>query len=241
MGSGFFYDCHAHIDMLSPEQLKALQQSRDVRVAAASVGIASFEKVKKIRESAEKQKSGFVYRLGLALHPEFAAKNHAEELAQILVLLERGEAGFIGECGLDPKYGSAALQEHVFRAFCEAAEKHCLALQVHSRNAVEHVLEVLGEFPHAKVMMHWFSGNANELKEALQRGYFIGITPATSERTGFVKSISAGQLLLETDSPVHGKTPLDVKELYARVAGIRGIAEESLKRQIEINVKEFFG
>ena len=108
-------------------------------------------------------------KVALGLHPEIVEKKKSErELLFELV----AEADFIGETGLDgsPRHRSSFSLQH---AILDSLLKECSLhggriISLHSRKAVNHVLDLLDTHPDAGTpVLHWFSGSKAELSRAI--------------------------------------------------------------------------
>ncbi len=98
------------------------------------------------------------------------------------------------------------LQEELFRRHIHLAQAFGLTLVVHSRQAEEEVLDVLGTDVGVPVVMHCYTGSARTALRAAERGCYIGFAgPLTYPGSEYLREL-AGQLppsriLAETDSP----------------------------------------
>ena len=114
----------------------------------------------------------------------------------------------IGEIGLDGKYSnkvSLEIQRRAFEFQLEIAEEFGLPVCIHSRRAQDEVLNILNNFLVKGVLLHWFSGSEEQMKNGLDRGYFFSFGPTIAYSKGSQRLLSKCDLdkvLLETDSPV---------------------------------------
>ena len=140
----------------------------------------------------------------------------------------------IGEIGLDGKYTQdeklKARQKDVFRFFLTLAERNGLPVAVHSRQAVDEVLEVLSDFDLPKVLLHWYDGPSEKLKLIEERGYLISIGPAalySSRISEIAQNAALGMILTETDAPVKYRGPFEGRLTQPSfvVDVVRGLAE----------------
>ncbi|KIY45781.1 Mg-dependent DNase [Fistulina hepatica ATCC 64428] len=131
----------------------------------------------------------------------------------------RGRVVAIGECGLDydrTHFAPPDIQKKYFRKCRQLslAKKHGLPLFLHSRAAHEDLVSILreeglgsngGRDLGAKGgVVHSFTGTAEEMKELVSMGFFIGINGCslkTEEQLKIACSIPLDRLLLETDAP----------------------------------------
>ena len=92
--------------------------------------------------------------------------------------------------------------------FCELIERcrydEKKIITIHSRRAVSKILEIIGHNFQFKPILHWFTGNREELQEAIERGCFFSVNGAMLGSKRFLDLlpiIPSDRILLETDSP----------------------------------------
>lgn len=116
----------------------------------------------------------------------------------------------IGECGLDYhrlERCNARTQRIGFERQLELATNYELPLFLHSRDAADDFLALLGKYKdrlRGGGVVHCFTGSDIELQALIEMGFYIGLTGA-SLRTeqGLLNAVTVPDhlLLLETDSP----------------------------------------
>jgi len=90
-------------------------------------------------------------------------------------------------------------------------------------------------------MFHFFEGDEVDARELVKRGYLMSVPPVeNSKRKRAIKEIDLHNIVVETDSPVVGKSPLDVKRSLEMIAKIRGMQVSELARITTENLREFF-
>jgi TatD DNase family protein len=156
----------------------------------------------------------------IGLHPLTVMMNPTFDLAKFERLLDENEGHVkaIGEIGLDGKYTQdkqvREKQREVFRFFLRIAERRKLAIVVHSRLAVDEVLDELSRFSLPKVLLHWYDGPIENLRSFKDRGYFISVGPAllySKPITEIARNSDLSMLLTETDGPVEYRGPFKGK------------------------------
>lgn len=157
----------------------------------------------------------------------------------------------IGEVGLDSKnMEEVRIQQFIYQV--RLAEKLGKPVNVHSRGAAGKVLEVLSQYNVKGVLLHWFSGEEDELHNAADRGYFIGFGPPVvySKRLQrLVASCPLENILTESDSPVRysacfEKMPTDprfVASVIFAISRIKRIPVEEVEEAIERNFLRYIG
>ncbi len=121
----------------------------------------------------------------------------------------------VGEAGLDYHYDHSPrdAQREVFAAQIDIANRHGLALVVHSRSAWEDTFDTLDrEGMPPRTVMHCFTGGPDEASACLQRGAmlsFSGIVtfPKAPELRAAAAVCPNDRMMVETDSPYLAPVP----------------------------------
>ena len=146
----------------------------------------------------------------------------------------------IGETGLDYACEVNMLaQERLFRAHLEAAERLQKPVVLHMVRAFEPTIKILAEYNIVGVVFHGFIGSQQQAAEALHRGYYLsfGIRSLRSPKTRqAIAATPLDRLFCETDDdPL-----LNIANVYAEVAAIKGVTLAELERYIYENYKRLF-
>lgn len=150
----------------------------------------------------------FVYPV-IGIHPHEAKnfdKNTLQELERILKH-EYHKIIAIGEIGLDfyKNYSPPDKQIEVFKIQLELAEKYNKPVVIHTRKAFPLIFDIIGEYDIKAGIMHAFSGGLNELKCALELGFYISfcgvLTYEGKKLKEVLKNTPVDKILFETDSP----------------------------------------
>jgi len=161
----------------------------------------------------------------------------------------------VGEIGLDGRAMKEKGREAVLRAFelqLRVAERKGLPVSVHCRDAVAETLEVLSTFSLRRVLLHWFTGEAGQLSQAMQRGWYVSVGPSLlySKRSAEVAASADRELLLiESDGPVRygdlleGRpaTPLILPSVLLKLSQLWGMRPEDVEVQLERNGRLYLG
>ena len=156
----------------------------------------------------------------VGVHPNSATTWDVDTLDALRDLAAHPKVVAIGEIGLDYYRDRAprTLQQRIFREQVLLAGELGLPVVVHTRNAsteerncIQDVLRYLTELHSALPVgrpgvLHSFSGNEAEASQALEYGFFVGITgPVTFKKADDLRRVVAGlsleHLLVETDGP----------------------------------------
>jgi len=120
----------------------------------------------------------------VGVHPHFVKDDWEEKNNKTLEVLEdlvkQPECVAVGECGLDfnRNYSPAELQTSTFKEQVQLAVRYQKALLIHERDSHEAVLQVLNGFESTlpPVVMHCFTGTAEQIKTYVAKGFYIGVT-----------------------------------------------------------------
>ncbi len=145
------------------------------------------------------------------VHPHHAIEYTGEAHAEMRALLANPEVVAVGECGLDyhRDFSPRPAQRRAFERQLELAVETGKPLFLHQRDAHADFMAIMRDFAGriGPAVVHCFTGTREECFEALDAGYYIGITGwLCDERRGrhlrgFVRDIPAGRLMVETDAP----------------------------------------
>jgi TatD DNase family protein len=191
----------------------------------------------------------------VGVHPSTATKTEDCKLREFEKLLQETHKHVkaIGEIGLDGTYTQdlerKKRQREVFQFFLHLAEQNELPVIIHSRSAVEDVLNVLPNFRLQRVLLHWFDGTTDQLKICGDRGYLISFGPAllySRRLQELVRLADISTVLTETDGPVRfrgpqfeGKVtmPSFVIHVAHKIAEIKSISTEDTQDAVWQNFK----
>lgn len=212
------FDTHFHLD-LQKNRAAAIRQIEEQRIYTIAVTNLPDLYRKEKTEVASKY-----IRFALGFHPELVHQ-YPSQIPLMWELLP--EARYIGEVGLDFVDMSHHREQEAF--FSELVERcrydKSKIITIHSRKAVKQVLDIAGTNFRFKPILHWFSGNKEELLKAIELGFYISINGAMASSVKFqslLPIIPKERLLLETDSPFtnmvinHSSTLRVIKEMLER-------------------------
>lgn len=136
---------------------------------------------------------------GVGCHPRDVtaqagfAPDRFERLAQ--------RAAIIGEVGLDVRTSKVPLdvQLRAFRSALRVAAETSKPVSIHSFTATGLVLEELRRMPVAAPILHWWTGNAAQTREAVALGCFFSVHSAVARRSVFRTCVPPERILVESD------------------------------------------
>lgn len=174
----------------------------------------------------------------------------------------------IGECGLDyyrNDESTKEVQERQFIAQIELANELQLPLMIHTRDAkgnqasanttirsvYDDVYDILKQ--HAKVTgnIHFYAGTYEQAKSFFELGFtvsFTGVITFAKEYDEVVRNVPLDLMHAETDcpyvapKPYRGQRcePMFVKEVYKKIAEIKGEDEGKVREQLIENARKLY-
>jgi len=258
--AAMYIDSHAHFDLIledtsdSEDTLVANLRANNLsRAVQASIDVAS----SRWSRDFAKRWDGIFFSAGI--HPSSPAPD--TELRALQSFTEEIHCGpdsgllfGIGECGLDfyRMRQPREMQEQSFRFQIALANRLGRPLIVHSRDAMDETLAILGEISGTGGIIHCFSGDRRAAQRALDLGFHISFAGNVTYRNAADLHDSAAyvpldRLLVETDAPFLAPVPLrgrqnrpeHVIHVYRFIADLRGepinrITESVLNNFLEL-------
>jgi TatD DNase family protein len=233
-------DAHCHLNMIDEQEIR-----RSIDYGVLTIITNGIDTASNMRNM-ELADGKHIY-VAAGIDPETAMKIGDDELKFNIDMIKSNKSRIkaIGEIGLD--FMKATEREHqqkqkmVFEDFLDLSKELSLPVSIHSRNAMDDVLKITKKKGVEKVHLHFFEGDVNQAKEAEKRGYMISIPPLeSSKRKKVIKEVSMQTLMVESDSPVVGKAPIDVEKALAMIADLKGVSFDVAAATITANTKKFF-
>ncbi len=193
-------DFHCHLDLYpKPQTIIERADQSGVYVLSVTTIPKAWPGTKRLAKGRRR------IRTALGFHPELAHERYSE-LGLFDTLIN--EAPYVGEVGLD---GSKHLREHaslqrkVFAHVLKATERAGgRVMSIHSRGAADEVLELIRAHDAGLPVLHWFTGGACELQNAINAGCWFSIGPAMLKSKAGRERAAAmprNRLLPESDGP----------------------------------------
>jgi len=195
----YFIDAHNHYNEANINEIENSFKNNKLIAVTCSVDFKSYEELLKLKS---KNINNLFFAYGL--YPEEVIKKTLSDCYKDLEKIDFTKASAIGEIGLDYKITKNKIkrdeQKKLFEKQLEIAKNYNLPVEIHSRYATKPVLEILKSWTDIEIILHWFTGNENEIEQAFDLGFNI------TQRFGFplIKNIKEhlNQILIETDYPV---------------------------------------
>lgn len=236
-----YVDTHCHLDLF-PDPQKTLDGAPQTVVVLAT-GLPSQYRLLAVKFRGNRQ-----VRVALGLHPLRAATASALEISQLVRQLPNTE--YVGEVGLDfSAHGRDTKTEQlkVFdRLLAQPVLRHKV-VTVHSRGAEAVVMERL-KAADVPAILHWYTGPARLVPEALAAGLYFSINPAmlrTEKGQALVAALPHDRALTESDGPFaktrgHQAGPGDMASLVSEVARIWDMEPDVVRARMYDNMASLY-
>ena len=246
----WLYDSHIHLSDAEYEtDIPHIINSMEILKLKACCVSVDYETSVKTLNLSKKSQNILPF---IGLHPEMAQHN----TSKIFEMIEKKnkEITGIGEIGLDRTYVTSEdewiIQKKVFSEQLLIAEKFQKPVSIHSRKTLDEIFEILSSFNLKGVLLHWFDGNKNQLKHAMDLGLYVSYGPLmvyANDKQALLSKSSTEQILVETDGPVKfshcfNHKPTQIHFLPSVVycaAKILQMSYSSLLKQLEKNSQKF--
>ena len=190
------------------------------------------------------------------VHPHDSPSWSSQTEQALLGLLQDNKVVALGEIGLDYYYDLEfkELQQACFRQQLAIALERRIPVSIHSRQAMKDTIAILKEYRGITGVLHFFTGDRDDLKELLNMGLFIGADgpltfKSSSDLRSVIKDAPEDRILLETDCPYMAPVPFRgkrcepymVRHILEYLAELRQTDPLVLKETIRSNTYRLFG
>lgn len=195
--------------------------------------------------------------VAMGLHPTEVGEDWRETVSMMESLLENGGFCAIGEIGMDLYWDASGEQRQrdAFGCQLEIARRLSLPVIIHSREALNQILDVIREVnPSVPLLFHSFTGSAEDVRRIREvADPFFGINGVVTFKSASslreaLPVIGLDRIVLETDAPYlapvphRGKRnePAYITSTCGCVAATLGKTYEEVERITDSNAREFF-
>jgi TatD DNase family protein len=237
-------DSHCHLDdpKFDEDREQVIERARAAgveRMMAIGTGNGPPDLEVAVRQA---DRYPFMYAT-IGVHPHDASKATPETFLRLRELAPHPKVLAVGEIGLDYHYDFSPreVQRDVFARQLEIASDAGLPVVIHTREAWDDTLALLRENWHGGGIMHCFTGDEQQARQALDLGFHLSfggvLTFPKAETVRQAARITPDdRLLVETDCPYlapvphRGKRnePAFVVASVKRLAEVRGRASEEV-------------
>ncbi|MET0588444.1 MAG: TatD family hydrolase [Novosphingobium sp.] len=250
-------DSHCHLEY------KGLVEDRQgVLSRARAAGVSGFLSIS-TRQSEWDQVIGTAEAendvwASVGIHPHEADQHADLGEAALLARADHRKVIGIGETGLDYYYDHSdrAMQQALFRRHISVSRETGLPLIVHTRDAEEDTIAIIGEemgkgaFP---ALIHCFTASAGFARQMLDLGLYISLSGIVTFKNAkdlqaIASEIPEDRLLVETDAPFLAPVPhrgqvcepAFTADTARFVAELRGVALDALAQSTTENFFRLF-
>ncbi len=248
-------DVHCHLDRLEGGSEHALNLALAAGVKRLITIGTEPEDLPIVIALAEKYAPHVFCTIGV--HPHDGIKYNSEVGAFLRSNATHPRVVAIGEIGLDYHYNQSPKEDQIsaFREQLQIAAETGLPVEIHTRDAEEDTINILGEFEgRVKGIIHCFTGTEHLAEQALRLGFDISISGvvtfknAESLRRIVSDIIPLDRLHVETDAPFLAPIPMRGKSNTSAyvvhtaqvVADLKKVSLQSLCEQTNKNAEKLF-
>ncbi len=250
-----YIDIHSHLNFpqydIDREEVIANLKAKNI--ATITVG-TDLQKSKQAVELADKYEHLFAT---IGVHPDDDAKSGFDE-NEFKALVAHPKVVAIGECGLDyAREHDKVFQKNLFEKQIDFAVAHNKPLMIHCREAYPDTLDILSSKKKyygdkLKANFHFFTEPIETARKILDLGFtvsFTGVITFVKQYADIVSYVPLESMMSETDAPYvspapeRGKRnePAYVVHIVEKIANIKKIPLETVKKQLKDNAKAVFG
>jgi TatD DNase family protein len=262
--------CHLNLNTYQVDLLTVLNRARENGIKRILVPALDLESSKEILDLADTHE--FLYA-AVGVHPNSAVTWNSKSFEELNSLASHPKVVGIGEIGLDyyRDWAPRNTQIEILKEQLQIALNKKLPVILHVRNktdqdrsCIEDLIKVLEDwmdtgkfFPQELSgrpgVIHSFSGNVEESRQALDLEFFIGITGAVTFKKAktlrdVVNKTPLTKLLVETDGPYltphpfRGKRnePAHVRYIVDKISEIKDHPQEKIADQTAVNAACLF-
>jgi TatD DNase family protein len=205
-------DSHCHLDLFGDEADAVVARAIDGGVRSILTVGVDLESSRQAVALAARHEAVVA---GVGVHPHEAKDFDSRAVHRLRRLADDDNVVAIGETGLDYYRDIAPREEQraAFAAHIDLAKELDLSLVVHIRESHRDVFDLLAERgPPRRLIFHCFSGDAANLRVALDLGGFVSFAGnVTFKKSDDLRDLAArcpiDRVLVETDSPFLAPIP----------------------------------
>lgn len=226
-------DMHAHVSVgIEPRELLALR----------AVIFASSRSLAESKTALDRQPGDQLTVWGLGVHP--GVKTALDEFSLDTFKTLLGRTAYVGEVGLDGQVKSRlSLQRDILSGILRELQKTTRITSLHSYAATDELLEQLEETPIVGAVLHWWLGDEDATRRAVELGAYFSVSPANLKNIDVLSRIPPERLLTETDHPYGDKwstqprQPGNTTRVEATLAQHLGISATQFRQACWTNLR----
>jgi len=244
--------CHLNFKEFNSDRDEVIKRAKKNGFVSIIVSGTEHNTNKDVLKLAEKYD---IIKASLGLYPTYIEKLSKKEFQRDLEFIKKNKDKIIaiGELGADFKEianeSKKKLQLERLRTTLTELKKLKKPFIIHSRKAEKECVELLEELKIKKALFHCFTGNYKLAKRIEQNNWYLSIPTILARNQhfqGIVNNVSINSILTETDAPYlapnpqERNEPLFIKSTIKKIAEIKKIDEEEVKKNIFLNYQKLF-
>jgi len=247
-----FIDSHAHLTL--PELWN------DIDLVLEKAFQADVKKIVNICSSVEEVKKALTYQNKQVTLLQVAAPSYETtssfDFDFFSFCVKEKKICALGEVGLDYYYNKDKVaQKDLLKRYFELALEKGLPIVIHCRDAFDDLFSLADNYysKSGKLLLHCFTGNQDDMEEAIKRGWkisFSGILTFTNAENlrAVAKATPLSSMMVETDSPFLAPVPFRGKRnepayvihVAKALAAIKNLSLELLSEELQLTTEQFF-
>lgn len=251
-----YIDSHAHIysEQFKADQQEAIRKAEEAGVSQILMPNIDHTSIDAMLQTESDHPAVCLAMMGL--HPCSVQKHFEQELYTVENWLARRSFIAIGETGVDLYWDKTFLaqQQEALAIQARWAKQYRVPIVLHTRDAFRETYEVIAREQDGTLtgVFHCFSGSAEEARQALELGFYLGIGGVATFKNGgldkLLPEVPLERLLLETDCPYLAPVPHRGKRnepaylplIAQKVADIKQIPLAELAAATTANSRKLF-
>ncbi len=212
-----FIDSHCHLDRIDLKKfdnnfsqlMQTIQQGKVERLLCVAITLQDYPAMKALVDELD------YVDISVGVHPG-DIKDEAIDLQNLIKLGADAKVVAIGETGLDYYYTKETREQQMaaFRVHLQAANELHKPVIIHTRDAQQDTLDILGEgdVENCGGVMHCFTESWDMARQALDMGMYISFSGIVTFRNAqelrdVARQVPDDRFLIETDSPYLAPVP----------------------------------
>lgn len=172
---------------------------------------------------------------GVGCHPGLVGAQKAFTSDRFAKLLSR--TAYVSEVGLDGTSRVPLETQHAtFAAILTAVQATPRITSIHSYAATDAVLDCLTDRPIQGAVLHWWLGDREQTKRAVELGCYFSINASMLRHPELIRLLPPDRLFAETDHPFgdrsggRGRRPGNVDSVEAAIARVHELDQDATRQ-----------
>lgn len=141
----------------------------------------------------------------IGVHPWFIQNLSSNWLEKMENLLKQNQTLMIGEIGLDYSKKHQEQQLDILKKQLNLAQKYNRPVHIHTVKSWHIILQIIKQYPHLRYLFHKCNASCDIIQKLSKYDAYFSIDNPKN-----LSLFPIEKLLVETDSPHHGRSPVDI-------------------------------